>query len=62
MAKRSRTSPLPPDVMEFFRKAGARGGRAGATTRWKDVSPAARTESARKAARARWSKAKRKKI
>jgi hypothetical protein len=56
MATRTEDSPIPPDVMEFFRQAGARGGKMGATKRWKGVSPAARSEGARRAARARWKK------
>ena len=61
MAKKKRAAQLPPDVMEFFRTMGAAGGRKGATKRWGNVSAEARTEGARKAARARWAKVKRKK-
>ena len=59
MAKRKRTSPIPPDLMEFFRTMGAVGGRKGAAKRWGNVPAAERSEGARKAARARWAKAKR---
>jgi hypothetical protein len=59
MAKPKRTAPIPPDVMEFFKTMGAAGGRKGAAKRWSNVPAAARTEGARKAARARWAKAKR---
>jgi hypothetical protein len=61
MAKRKQASPLPPDVMAFFRTMGAAGGRKGAAKRWGNVPAAARSEGARKAARARWAKAKRRK-
>jgi hypothetical protein len=60
MAKRKEGAPLPPDVMEFFRRAGARGGKLGAMKRWKDVPAAVRSEGASRAARARWAKAKKK--
>jgi len=50
--------PLPPGVMAFFRTMGAAGARLGVTKRWGNVPAAARSEGARKAARARWAKKK----
>jgi hypothetical protein len=46
MAKRK----MPKEALEFFRKAGARGGKARLTK----LSPAKRSEVAKKAAAARW--------
>jgi len=45
---------LPPDAKAFFRAAGKKGGKKRAS----QMSPTERTASARKAARARWKKAK----
>jgi hypothetical protein len=45
---------LPDDVLEYFRKTGALGGK----TRAKNLSPQERSEGARKAVQARWAKAK----
>ena len=40
--------------MEFFRKAGSKGGRKGTKARMEKLTPKQRTELARKAAAARW--------
>ena len=61
MARPKKAKPIPPAVLEWLRQEGARGGRMGAAARWKDVPAAVRSEGARKAARARWAKAKRRK-
>lgn len=57
MAKR-----LPPEVMEFFRKAGRKGGKlggaAGGKKRAENLTPEQRVEHAKKAAAARWEKKK----
>jgi hypothetical protein len=58
MARPKKAKPIPPAVLEWLRQEGARGGRMGAAKRWKDVPAAVRSEGARKAARARWAKAK----
>jgi len=52
MKKRPR---LPEEVLEFFRATGAAGGKKRART----LSPEQRSESARKAVKARWAKVKR---
>jgi hypothetical protein len=49
---------LPAEVLEFFRKQGAKGGKKGGTTRAKRMTPEERSESARKAVMARWEKQK----
>jgi hypothetical protein len=47
---------LPPEVLEFFKKAGAKGGKLGAKKRWDGVSAEARTALAKKAVAAREAK------
>jgi hypothetical protein len=49
---------LPPDVLEFFRKQGAKGGKKGGTARAANMTPEQRSEASRKAVQARWAKAK----
>lgn len=49
---------LPPEVLEFFKKQGAKGGKIGGTVRAANMSKEARSESARKAVLARWAKEK----
>ena len=46
---------------DLFRAWGREGGKKGAKARWEGVAPEQRSESARKAARARWGKAKKSK-
>jgi len=45
---------IPPELLEYFRKQGARGGKSAAKSR----TPEERSEVARKAAQARWAKKK----
>jgi len=45
-------------ALELVRAWGRQGGKKGAKARWEGVAPEQRSESARKAARARWAKAK----
>lgn len=47
---------LPPEVLEFFRKQGANGGKLGAKARMVKMTPEQRSESARRAVVARWKK------
>jgi len=54
MAKR-----LPPDVLEFFRKQGAKGGKIGGKRSLDTMTPEQRSERARKAVAARETKRKR---
>jgi hypothetical protein len=49
---------LPPEVLDFFKKQGARGGKIGGTARAANMTPEQRSEAARKAVLARWSKPK----
>jgi len=44
---------LPPDVLEFFRKQGAKGGKIGGKRSLETMTPKERTERARKAVAAR---------
>jgi hypothetical protein len=52
---------LDPKALRWFRAQGARGGKKGGKSRMAALTPEQRSELARKAARARWSKVKRKK-
>jgi len=58
MAKKK---PLNEDALEFFRKAGAAGGRKGTKARMEKLTPEQRSEFARNAANARWGKTKKNK-
>jgi hypothetical protein len=49
---------LPPEVLEFFRKQGARGGKKGGTIRAERMTAEERSEAARRAVQARWAKEK----
>jgi hypothetical protein len=49
---------LPPEVKEFFVREGRKGGLIGGKARAGKLSAEERTESARRAARARWAKRK----
>jgi hypothetical protein len=53
MAKR-----LPPEVRAYFVKMGKKGGKLGGTIRAANLTPEQRSESARKAVRARWARIK----
>jgi hypothetical protein len=44
---------LPPEVLEFFRRQGAKGGRIGGKRSLETMTPEARSERARKAVAAR---------
>jgi len=47
---------LPPEILEFFRRQGAKGGKKGGVVRAERMTPEERQESARKAVLARWEK------
>jgi hypothetical protein len=49
---------LPPEVLEFFKKQGAKGGKKGGTARAANMTPEQRSEAARQAVNARWAKEK----
>jgi hypothetical protein len=49
---------LPPDVLNYFVKMGRKGGKLGGTARAANMTAEERSESARKAVRARWAKKK----
>jgi hypothetical protein len=49
---------LPPEVLEFFRKQGAKGGKIGGTIRAGRMTAEERSEASRKAVLARWAKVK----
>jgi hypothetical protein len=45
---------LPPEILDFFRKHGAKGGKIGGTARAANMTPQQRSEASRKAVQARW--------
>jgi len=49
---------LPPQVLAFFKKHGATGGKIGGAVRAENMTAEERSEAARKAVLARWEKAK----
>jgi hypothetical protein len=49
---------LPPEVLEFFRKQGAKGGKIGGKRSLETMTPEQRSERARKAVAAREAKRK----
>jgi hypothetical protein len=49
---------LPAEVLEFFKKQGAKGGKMGGAIRAARMTAEERSESARKAVQARWAKGK----
>jgi hypothetical protein len=49
---------LPAEALEFFRAHGSKGGKAGAKKRMEALTPARRSEIAKKAAAARWKTSK----
>jgi hypothetical protein len=51
---------LPPEILEYFRKEGAKGGRIGGKKAAAAMTPEERSERARKAVAAREAKRKRK--
>lgn len=48
MAKKKQD--LPPEVLEYFKKQGAKGGKKGGKMSWANLTPEERTERARRAA------------
>ena len=50
---------LPPEVRDFFVKMGRKGGKLGGAVRAANMTAEERSESARKAVKARWAKKKR---
>jgi hypothetical protein len=52
----ARKTKLPPEVLEYFRKEGAKGGKKSGKARMEKLTPEKRREIARRAATARWSK------
>jgi len=55
MAKK-KSSPLPDDVLRYFVAQGKKGGKKSVEIRQKKYTPQERSELAKKAAQARWSK------
>ncbi|HXA67024.1 MAG TPA: hypothetical protein VNV82_17835 [Bryobacteraceae bacterium] len=49
---------LPEEIKEMFRREGAKGGKKGGKSRMASLTPEQRKDLARKAAAARWKKAK----
>jgi hypothetical protein len=49
---------MPPEVLEYFRKEGAKGGKLSADARMKKLTPEQRSEIAKKAVAAREAKRK----
>jgi hypothetical protein len=49
---------MPPEVREFFVKAGRRGGKIGGKARVTNMTPEQLSEANRKAVQARWAKVK----
>lgn len=47
---------LPPDVLEYFRQQGAKGGKIGGSKAWANLTPEERSERAKKAVAAREAK------
>ena len=56
--KKHKNKPLPAEVREIFARYGSEGGKIGGKMRWKGTTPEERSAVARKAAQARWNKAK----
>ncbi len=49
---------MPPELLEYFRKQGRKGGKIGGATRAANMTDEQRSEGARKASQARWARAK----
>jgi len=49
---------LPPEILDFFKKQGAKGGKKGGAARAANMTPEQRSQAAREAVRARWAKEK----
>jgi hypothetical protein len=52
---------MPPEALEFFVKAGRKGGKIGGKARIASMTPEELSEANRKAVQARWAKVKAKK-
>jgi hypothetical protein len=52
---------LPPEVLEYFRQQGSKGGKLGGSKAWANLSPEERTARAKKAVAAREAKRAQKK-
>ena len=57
-SKPSKLKKLPKEVREIFAQFGREGGKIGGKLRWEGVTPEEHSAIARKAAQARWKKAK----
>jgi hypothetical protein len=55
---RDMNKKLPPQVLAFFKKHGAAGGKIGGAIRAENMTAEERSEAARKAVLVRWEKAK----
>jgi hypothetical protein len=53
---------LPPEVLEYFRQQGAKGGKLGGSKAWANLTPEERSERAKKAVAAREAKRALKKV
>jgi hypothetical protein len=53
---------LPPGMAEYFSKLGKKGGKKGGPARAAKLTAEQRSESARKAVKARWDKAKEREV
>jgi hypothetical protein len=49
---------MPPEMLEYFAKMGARGGKIGGAARAANMTYEQRSEGARKASQARWARVK----
>jgi hypothetical protein len=49
---------IPPEVLDYFRKEGSKGGKIGGKKRLESMTAEERSASASNAAKARWAKAK----
>ncbi len=58
MRKAKKRPQLPKGVRALFARFGSEGGKIGGKARWEGTTPEERSEIARKAANARWNKAK----
>lgn len=58
MARKLKMPPMPPEMLEYFAKMGARGGKIGGKLRAANMTKEQRSEGARKASEARWARTK----
>lgn len=52
---------LPPEILEYFKKQGAKGGKKGWSKAWEQLTPEQRSAKAKKAVQAREAKRKKRK-